>query len=193
MAIIFDDPVALFDDPAYSFLGDFSVVQVPRKAAARIAEASAAGVLLQALQDADEVWVYERHEDQYVEIDVVDPAQMVLLAEPEKFIENSADFNYALFQTLRETTEEIESNADELVIYRGNWVKLTNPAKAPAVFLGYMVEVAPEDYQLTAVPSEATHGLIDPLGDGSWEIVPISELDGSVTLRRIGPDTYRGF
>jgi hypothetical protein len=189
---IFDDPVSLFDDPLYGFDGDLVAQQLQRKAATRILEESEAGLLLETLKPGDELWVYERHADEYEEIDAVDETQIVLLEDRERFVTNSSDFNYALLQVIRETALGFESNADEVVIYRGNAVKVTKPALAQAIFLGWFVEVAFEDYRLTVVESEATHGLID-LGDGDWQIVPKALVDGTVRIRRIGVDTYRGY
>lgn len=161
------------------------------RAASRIAEQGSEGALVQPLREGEELWTIEHHASEYLDLTAVDLSEPVLAPEGEKLIANSDDFNYAVIQTVRETDTDFESFADEIVIYRGNVVKISRPDLAQAIFLGYLKEVASEDYQLTVSEEEATHGLIDVTGLGDLEIVPIAELDGSVRVRRIGADIYR--
>lgn len=56
---------------------------------------------------------------------------------------------------------------------------------------GYLIEVGPEEYELTPNREEATHAFID-VGGEEWEIVPIEEFDGSVLLRVISGNIYEG-
>lgn len=57
---------------------------------------------------------------------------------------------------------------------------------------GYFEEVAPEDFRPTTERSLATHGLIDTTGEGDWQIVPLSLVDGSVSLLALPGDTFFG-